>query len=110
MELGSGSSTKTRILLNAYNELGYPLHYVPVDVSAGMLESSARQLLAEYTSLKVQGLVGTYELALKQLAPTQLPNRTICFIGSTLGNLTPSECDLFFSQIVDALHLESTSY
>lgn len=105
VELGSGSSTKTRILLDAYHELGYPLHYLPIDVSAGILESSARQLLADYSSLKVRALVSTYELALKQLAPTQLPSRMICFIGSTLGNLTPEECDVFFSQIESALNV-----
>ena len=104
VELGSGSSTKTRILLDAYNQLGYPLHYLPIDVSAGILESSARQLLADYPSLQVHALASTYELALKQLFPTQLPSRMICFIGSTLGNLTPSECDVFFSQITGALH------
>lgn len=104
VELGSGSSTKTRILLDAYNELGYPLHYLPIDVSAGILESSARQLLTDYPSLKVRALAGTYELALEQLGSSELPSRMICFIGSTLGNLTPSECDLFLSQIADALH------
>lgn len=105
VELGSGSSTKTRILLDAYNQLGYPLRYLPIDVSAGILESSAKQLLADYPSLQVHALVSTYELALKQLLPAQLPSRTICFIGSTLGNLTPQECDVFFSQIRAALHL-----
>lgn len=105
VELGSGSSTKTRILLDAYNKLGYPLRYLPIDVSAGILESSARQLLLEYDSLKVHALVSTYERALEQLIPTHLPSRIVCFIGSTLGNLTSSECDVFFSQIVNALHL-----
>ncbi|MBA3922339.1 MAG: L-histidine N(alpha)-methyltransferase [Nostocaceae cyanobacterium] len=103
IELGSGSSTKTRILLDAYNQQGYPLHYTPIDISAGILESSAKQLLVEYPSLQVQALAGTYELALQQLAPKQLPSRTICFIGSTLGNLNPQECDVFFSQITGAL-------
>ncbi len=105
VELGSGSSTKTRILLDAYNQLGYPLHYLPIDVSAGILESSAKQLMADYPSLQVHALVSTYELALEQLIPTQLPSRMICFIGSTLGNLMPQECEIFFSQIKDALHL-----
>jgi dimethylhistidine N-methyltransferase len=105
VELGSGSSTKTRILLDAYNDLGYPLCYLPIDVSAGILESSARQLLTDYPSLQVQALVSTYELALKQLKPTQMPSRMICFIGSTLGNLTVEECDEFFSQITDALEV-----
>lgn len=105
VELGSGSSTKTRILLDAYNELEYPLCYVPIDVSAGILESSARELLADYPSLAVRALVSTYELALKGLAPSRLPARMICFLGSTLGNLDRQECDRFFWQITDALNL-----
>ncbi|GAB1544474.1 L-histidine N(alpha)-methyltransferase [Scytonema sp. NUACC21] len=105
VELGSGSSTKTRILLNAYNRMGYPLRYVPIDVSAGMLESSALHLLEDYPTLKVHALAGTYELALVQLEPTQLPTRMICFMGSTLGNLNPQECNVFFSQIIDALQV-----
>lgn len=104
VELGSGSATKTRILLDAYNQLGYPLRYVPIDVSAGILEISAKQLLSNYPALQVHALVSTYELALSKLIPSQLPSRMMCFIGSTLGNLTPPECDLFFSQIVAALN------
>lgn len=105
VELGSGSSTKTRILLDAYHQLGYPLRYIPIDVSAGILETSARQLLADYDSLQVHALASTYELALQQLIPRQLPSRMICFIGSSLGNLTPQECNVFFSQIVSALDI-----
>ena len=104
VELGSGSSTKTRILLDAYDQLGYPLRYLPIDVSAGILENSARQLLADYPSLQAHAIVSTYELALEQLIPTSLPSRMICFIGSTLGNLSPQECDVFFSEITAALH------
>lgn len=104
VELGSGSSTKTRILLDAYDKLGYPLRYIPIDVSAGILEISARQLLADYDTLEVHALASTYELALQELIPRQLPSRMICFIGSTLGNLNPQECDVFFSQITSALH------
>ncbi len=103
VELGSGSSTKTRLLLDAYDALGYPLRYLPIDVSAGILQSSARKLLLDYPSLEVQGLVSTYELALKQLTPTQLPSRMIFFLGSTLGNLNPQECDVFLSQVTAAL-------
>jgi L-histidine N-alpha-methyltransferase len=103
VELGSGSSTKTRLLLDAYNASDYPLRYVPIDVSAGILEDSAKQLLADYSSLQVQGLVSTYELALQQLAPTPLPSRMIFFLGSTIGNLNSQECDVFFSQIQAAL-------
>jgi dimethylhistidine N-methyltransferase len=103
VELGSGSSTKTRTLLNAYEALNYPLRYLPIDVSSGILKSSAEQLLRDYPSLQILGLVSTYELALQQLMPTQLPTRMIFFLGSTLGNLNRQECDAFFSQITAAL-------
>lgn len=103
VELGSGSSSKTRLLLDAYQQQGHPLRYLPIDVSAGILESSARTLLTDYSSLKIHGLVSTYELALKRLNPAPLPTRMICFIGSTLGNLNPHECDVFFSQVTQAL-------
>ncbi|MGK7874404.1 MAG: L-histidine N(alpha)-methyltransferase [Xenococcaceae cyanobacterium] len=103
VELGSGSSTKTRQLLDAYQALGNGLGYIPIDVSGGILTEGARQLLRDYPSLHIQGLVGTYEQALAQLEPTSLPSRMIFFLGSTLGNLTPQECDRFFRQILAAL-------
>ena len=105
VELGSGSSTKTRIFLDTYQQLGYPMYYLPIDVSGGMLEASARQLLQDYPSLQVHGLVGTYEQALSHLQPTKLPTRTIAFIGSSLGNMSPQECDRLFSQITGALQI-----
>jgi dimethylhistidine N-methyltransferase len=103
IELGSGNSTKTRILLDAYQQANHPLIYCPIDVSAGILESSAQTLLLDYPTLEVYGLVGTYELALQKLPASKLPTRMIGFIGSTLGNLSPTECDAFLDQITHAL-------
>lgn len=103
VELGSGSATKTRLLLDACDQLGYALRYMPIDVSGGMLERSALDLLGSYPELQVHGLVGSYELALNRLPPTRLPSRMVCFLGSTLGNLNPQECQKFFSQITAAL-------
>ncbi|MGF1498470.1 MAG: L-histidine N(alpha)-methyltransferase [Elainellaceae cyanobacterium] len=103
VELGSGSATKTRLLLDAYRAQNLPLLYRPIDVSAGILESSAQQLLVEYPTLTVHGLVSTYQLALKRLPDTALSSRMICFIGSTLGNLNPEACDVFFQQVTAAL-------
>jgi L-histidine Nalpha-methyltransferase len=105
VELGSGSSTKTRILLDAYSQMGLPLRYLPVDVSGGMLENSAKQLLIDYSMLEIYALAGTYELALQQLPAKELPTRMIGFIGSTLGNLNPEECEIFFSQVTQALQV-----
>ena len=103
VELGSGSSTKTRILLTAYQQADLPLVYRPIDVSTGMLVSSAHALLADYAELKVQALAGTYEQGLQHLSTSYLPCRLISFLGSSLGNLEPGECDRFFDQIVGAL-------
>ncbi len=106
VELGSGSAIKTRILLDTYQSLKYPLRYIPIDISAGILETSAFDLLNDYPSLEVHGLVGTYELALQRLnsfKPHHLSTRMLIFLGSTLGNLNPQECDRFFEQITGAL-------
>lgn len=103
VELGSGSSTKTRILLDAYQKLGHPLHYLPIDISGGILEQSAYSLLTDYSTLHIHGIVSTYETALKHLNPSPLPARMIGFIGSSLGNLASQDCDSFFSHIVKAL-------
>lgn len=103
VELGSGSSTKTRILLDAYQKLGYPLRYLPIDISGGILEQSAYELLQDYPRLQIRGLVGTYELALSALEPSLASARMICFLGSTLGNLNPLESKQFFTQITATL-------
>jgi L-histidine Nalpha-methyltransferase len=103
VELGSGSSTKTRILLEAYQAQNYPLCYRPIDVSGGILQSSAQRLLQTYEQLKIHALVGTYDQALQTLSAAYLPQRMICFLGSSLGNLSPEECDRFFDQVRLAL-------
>lgn len=99
VELGSGSSTKTRLLLDAYQQLQSPLPYLPIDVSGGILQASARQLLQDYPTLQVRGLVGTYQQALAHLEPPVLPTRLMFFLGSTLGNFTPRQCDRFLGQV-----------
>lgn len=103
VELGSGSSTKTRLLLNAYTALGLPVWYCPIDVSGGILKQSAISLLQDYPNLQVHGYVGTYERALAALKPPSLPTRMVCFLGSTLGNLSPQDCQQFFGQLTEAL-------
>lgn len=99
VELGSGSSRKTRLLLDAYNRLDSPLFYCPIDVSPEILKSSALDLLREYPKLQVCGVAGTYEAALSQLSASEFVPRMLIFLGSTLGNLSPDACDRFLSHI-----------
>ena len=103
IELGSGSSRKTRLLLDAYSQFQQELQYFPIDVSAGILQTTALDLLHQYPKLKLCGLAGTYEQALAQLPSAEFENRMLIFLGSTLGNLNEQECSDFLTQIQRAL-------
>ena len=104
VELGSGSSTKTRYLFDAYQKIDRPLYYVPVDVSGSILKQSADNLLADYPKLKIQGKVATYTQALQQLSNEFLGKRIIVFLGSSIGNFNSVECDRFIQQVTSALN------
>jgi L-histidine N-alpha-methyltransferase len=84
LELGSGSSTKTRRLLEAMRRhRGAPV-YVPLDVSASAIESAAAALEADYPWLRVRGYVGDFEADLPALP--RHGRRLLTMLGSTLGN------------------------
>ncbi|MFP5501488.1 MAG: L-histidine N(alpha)-methyltransferase, partial [Candidatus Sericytochromatia bacterium] len=87
LELGSGSSTKTRRLIEAYLARRGALTYIPVDVSEGMLARSARDLTAAYPDLSVLGLAGRFEDAFAALEPQA--DTLAIFLGGTLGNFPP---------------------
>lgn len=103
VELGSGSSTKTRLLLDAYQKLGSSFRYVPSDVSGGILESTVLELQEKYPDFLIEGLVGTYYETLANLESYPVPKRTICFLGSSIGNFPPPEFDHFLSQVAKSL-------
>ena len=105
VELGSGSSTKTRLLLDAYSNLHNQFHYVPIDVSASILQDSADKLLADYPQLKIEAKVATYAQALEQLASSSRGTRTIIFLGSSIGNFSPEECVRFIDRVNVALNV-----
>lgn len=97
LELGSGSSTKTRRLLAAYLARRGALTYIPVDVSEGMLARSARDLTAAYPGLSVLGLAGRFEDAFAALEPQA--ETLALFLGGTLGNFPPDEQAAFFGRL-----------
>ncbi|MER6188670.1 L-histidine N(alpha)-methyltransferase [Streptomyces cyaneofuscatus] len=86
IELGSGSSEKTRHLLEALNGLE---SYVPVDVSESALTGAAESLLAEHPGLSVHALIADFTGGLA-LPGTPGP-RLVAFLGGTIGNLLPEE-------------------
>jgi L-histidine N-alpha-methyltransferase len=104
VELGSGSSTKTRLLLDAYQKIADACRYLPIDVSGGILKNSVLQLQQQYPSFSIQGLIGTYEQGLSYLKSTSSPSRMVFFLGSSMGNFSSEECEHFLNKIVQTLN------
>ena len=104
IELGSGSSTKTRILLDAYQEINNSLTYVPIDVSGSILKESANSLLTDYPHLQIQGKVGTYQQCLAKIKATNTQPKMVLFLGSSIGNFNQTECDRFIDLVNASLN------
>jgi L-histidine N-alpha-methyltransferase len=88
VELGSGSATKTRVLLDAMTAANVRSRYVPVDVSATTVHAVAQLFCDEYHGLSVYGVVGDFERHLAHLPPSPGP-RLVLFLGGTIGNFPP---------------------
>ncbi|GAB2965425.1 L-histidine N(alpha)-methyltransferase [Saccharothrix stipae] len=101
VELGSGSSEKTRLLLSALREHGTLTEFVPLDVSPSALTEAAKAIMASYPGLRVHGVVGDFTEHLGLLPGT--PPRVVAFLGGTIGNLIPEERDKFFTSVRDVL-------
>ncbi|MDR7275350.1 L-histidine N(alpha)-methyltransferase [Catenuloplanes atrovinosus] len=89
VELGSGSSEKTRLLLDALLAHGTLGAFVPLDVSASALADAVARLDTAYPALSVRGIVGDYTRHLHHLPDGG--SRMIAFLGGTIGNLPPAE-------------------
>jgi dimethylhistidine N-methyltransferase len=97
VEYGSGSSRKTRLLLD---RLEAPAGYVPIDISRAALAASARALAAAYPALEVLPVCADYGAPLELPAPRTAPaRRAVFFPGSTIGNFTPPEAGRFLARM-----------
>nr|WP_225978028.1 L-histidine N(alpha)-methyltransferase [Gandjariella thermophila] len=101
VELGSGSSEKTRLLLDALRGHGSLETFVPLDVSASALREAAGLIAADYPGLTVHGVVGDFTQHL-ELLPAAQP-RLVAFLGGTIGNLLPTERAKFLGAVRDVL-------
>jgi L-histidine N-alpha-methyltransferase len=114
VELGSGSSEKTRLLLSALRHAGTLRGYVPVDVSESALAAAGDALAAEYPGLAVHAVVADFEQYLgvpsdagaRELASSARANgdagegpRLVAFLGSTIGNMVPAERAVFLRRV-----------
>jgi L-histidine N-alpha-methyltransferase len=101
VELGSGSSEKTRILLDALLAAGSLRRYVPVDVSASALLTAGDAILAEYPQLEVHAVLADFEHHLDRLPGGG--RRLVAFLGGTLGNLLPGARAEFLARLRSGL-------
>lgn len=88
LELGSGTASKTRVLLDALTAAGTLERYVPVDVTESMIRSTAAALVQEYPGLFVHGVAADFEHHLERL-PSREGSRMVAFLGGTIGNFAP---------------------
>jgi len=101
VELGSGSSEKTRLLLDALTGHGTLEAFVPLDVSESALADAARSISADYPGLTVRGVVGDFTQHLA-LLPGGQP-RVVAFLGGTIGNFLPAERAAFLRSVREVL-------
>jgi L-histidine N-alpha-methyltransferase len=97
VELGSGSSEKTRLLLDALHRHGTLGRFVPLDVSESALVAAATAIDAEYPDLDVHAIVADFTVHLGQIPEGD--GRLVAFLGGTIGNLLPAERSRFLSTL-----------
>lgn len=101
VELGSGTSEKTRMLLDALRDRGSLRRFVPFDVDASVLSATANAIRDEYGGVQIQAVCGDFEEHL-----TEIPGggrRLFVFLGSTIGNLTPEPRAQFLATLAEVL-------
>jgi dimethylhistidine N-methyltransferase len=98
VELGSGSSTKTRLIIEALIEHQDDLHYIPADISETILVDSAKELLDDYPNLKVSAHVAEYHAALEHISKQEIEQKMVIFLGSNIGNFEPVAAEKFLTK------------
>ena len=106
VELGSGSSAKTRILIDHLVRRQGGLRYVPVDISPTALEKSSERLLADFPSLEIVALASEYRTGLDYVHEMNDQPRLILWLGSNIGNFERAGAADFLHAIRAAMEAE----
>jgi len=101
VELGSGSSVKTRLLLDILTSQN-KIEYFPIDISEILAESS-EQLLSDYDDLTITGIIDTYEGGLEFLKTYDKKKNLIIFLGSSYGNFSPIDGYKFLEKVYSTM-------
>ena len=103
VELGSGASVKTRLILDIFTTLQNKTEYFPIDISEILTESS-EQLSKDYDNLHITGIIDTYEGGLEFLKNYDNNKNLIIFLGSSFGNFAPDDGKLFLDKIFSTMN------
>ena len=98
VELGSGSATKTRTLLEAALARRTPVRYVPIDISRSMLEESSRALLERYPGVEITAIAAEYRAGLRWLRRQRDP-KLVLWLGSNVGNFGRRDAARFLNGV-----------
>ena len=101
VEIGSGSSEKTFLLLDAMAGAGNLRRFVPFDVAEITVRYAARVALERYPSIEAHGVVGDFERHMRALPGGG--RRLVAFLGSTIGNLEPGARAVFLAEVAGLL-------
>jgi L-histidine N-alpha-methyltransferase len=99
VELGSGSATKTKLLIEALLRQRDTLKFTPIDISKSALEGSAQALLVDHPGLEIMAVAGEYQDGIRALKNQNSGPELILWLGSSIGNLTRLEAVQFLSDI-----------
>jgi dimethylhistidine N-methyltransferase len=103
VELGSGSSSKTRLLIESLLDRSDRVAYVPIDISGDALREAIDRLTHDYPTLSVVGLLADYRLALSRLERHAGGTRLFAFLGSSLGNYAHDEAADLLARVRSAM-------
>jgi L-histidine N-alpha-methyltransferase len=101
VELGSGTSEKTRMLLDALRDNGSLRRFIPFDVDAGVLNAAGSAIQREYPGIEIEAVCGDFEEHLSKIP--RVGRRLVVFLGSTIGNLTPRPRAEFLAALAGTL-------
>jgi L-histidine N-alpha-methyltransferase len=101
VELGSGTSEKTRLLLRALSEAGTLRRFVPFDVDPSVLTAAGAAITEEFPGVAVDAVVGDFTRHLGELP--RGGTRLVAFLGSTIGNLEPGPRAAFLADVAATL-------
>jgi L-histidine Nalpha-methyltransferase len=101
VELGSGTSEKTRLLLSALNDGGTLRRFVPFDVDANVLAAAGTAIQHEYPAIEIAAVCGDFEEHLSEIPSGG--RRLFVFLGSTIGNLTADPRAQFLSALAGVM-------